>query len=244
MSTVTRGLRNATGSELSKLLTLPAAIAAACASVLIGGAISGALAAGGQGERPAAIDAVLATISFVQVCFIVLGVLPTTHEHDGGQLRTSLAATPGRGMFFAGKSAAAVIALGLTALAAVSASLAAAMLVQRLSGVAAAPAGASHWQLAGAAAYLVLIGLLSHAIATIARRLTPALVSALVVVFIVPPLLAVSEHARWLPTRAGGLLYTAGSDGALTAGTGALVLAGWILAAGAAAFLALRARDA
>lgn len=241
-------LGNAILAELAKLLTLPAALVAAAAAVLIGGIVSWAQVAGGGGAPLPPAGAVLAAVPYVQACFVVLGVLPATHEHEGGQHRTSLTAVPNRVRLFAAKSIAAALALGLTAAVTVAVGLAAATLAQQLGdaavGGAGPGAGSQPQALAGAAAYLALIGLLAHAAAALLRHLVPALVTSLALVLILPPLLSFSEHARWLPSRAGALLYNPGADALLTSGTGALVLAGWILAVGGAALLSWRARDA
>ncbi len=64
-------------------------------------------------------------------------------------------------------------------------------------------------------------------------------------VLVLSPLLSgLTEHARWLPDRAGSLLYQPGADTVLTAATGALVLLSWTVATGAAAAAAFLARDA
>ena len=64
-------------------------------------------------------------------------------------------------------------------------------------------------------------------------------------VLIASPLLAgVTEHARWLPDRAGGLLFQPVDDPVLTAGTGTLVLIAWIVMVSAIAATTFTARDA
>lgn len=241
-------LGNAILAELAKLLTLPAALVTAAAAVLLGGIVSWAQVAGPGGAPLPPAGAVLAAVPLVQACFVVLGVLPATHEHEGCQHRTSLTAVPSRGVFFAAKSIAAALALGLTAAGAVAAGLTAATLARQLGGApvggSGPDAGSPPQALVGAAAYLALIGLLAHAAAVLLRHLVPALVTTLVLVLILPPLVSFSEHARWLPSRAGALLYDPEADALLTSGTGTLVLAGWIVAVGGAALLTSRARDA
>ena len=99
--------------------------------------------------------------------------------------------------------------------------------------------------LAGAAAYLVLIGLLALALAVLLRSQLPPLVAMLGLVLVLSPLLSgLTEHARWLPDRAGSLLYQPGADTVLTPAAGALVLLCWTAATGAAAAAAFLARDA
>ena len=240
-------LLHVTTAELAKLRTLPLAVFATVGTILVGVTISAALAA--DPHLPMiATDAVLTAVPFMQAGFILLGIVPAGHEHAGGQYRTSLAAVPRRGLLVAGKSAAALLTLALAALLTVGAGYAAAAITLQLADAPATSAVSSVqqqvWSLVGAATYLVLIGLLSHVVALLVRHLVPALVTMLVVVLIVPPLLSGVDLARWLPSRAGGLLYLPDTDPDLTASNGGLVLVAWILAIGAAAYAAIRVRDA
>ncbi|MCS3428649.1 hypothetical protein [Leucobacter aridicollis] len=239
-------------AELAKIRTLPAAIVSAAASVVVGAAVAGALAWGGAGTALAPAAAVASAIPLAQVCLIAFAVLPMTHENDGSQLRTSLTAVPSRAHFAIAKSVASLLAVSAIAAMTVAASFGAAFAGWTLSGHGAVGGGASPDQdpgaaffpLAGAAAYLALIGMLAHAISLLARRIAPALGAALVLVLIAPPLFGGSELARWLPSRAGELLYTGATDPVLSAGLGAAVLAGWTAVVGAAGFVAMRVRDA
>ncbi|WP_040159610.1 hypothetical protein [Mobilicoccus massiliensis] len=87
-------------------------------------------------------------------------------------------------------------------------------------------------RLAGAWAYLVIIGLLAHAVALCVGHLVPSLVTTLSAVLVVSPLLtALTEHARWLSDQAAGLMYR-GGDGVLDGGTGVLVAVAWLLTVG------------
>lgn len=239
--------RDAVSAEFAKLHTLPAIRICALATVIACAAIAAGLAFSGDGTAPTAEEAVLFAVPFVQACFVLLGVLPMTHEGDGGQLRTSLSAVPGRTTFVLAKTTATAALLALTAAVAMGASIAAALVASAWA-AGGTPSegpdtvGRDGSALAGAAAYLALIGLFAHATALLLRRFVPALVSVLVLVLLLPPFLSVSEHARWLPSRAGELLYT-GSDPVLTAATGALVVAGWIAVVGTAGLAALRLRD-
>src|SRR5659263_167129 len=233
-------------SEITKLRTLPLAVLAAVGTVLIGAVITAALAANAVDQgAPAGATAVLQAVPFAQVGIILLGILPAAHEHAGSQFRTTLVAVPNRGLLATGKTLAALIALTVTAALTVGVSLATAAIAHHLSSVPLPARGAEPWALAGAAVYLSLIGMLAHVVALLVRHLVPALVTMLALVLVVPPLLAgVTEHARWLPDRAGSLLYLPGADTALTPGTGALVLVGWVLVIGAAAVAAFITRDA
>ncbi|MFF8818899.1 hypothetical protein ACF07D_12970 [Leucobacter sp. NPDC015123] len=240
-------LRAAVAAEVAKLCSLPAAIVCAAASLLVGTAIAGALAWGGSGQSVTPIGAVTAAVPLAQVCVIALGVLPMAHESDGSQLRTSLTAVPGRARFVAAKSVAALLATSVVGVLTVAASFAASLAGWAFGGHVGAPPHQDPdpvvMPLAGAAIYLALIGLFAHTISLLWARLAPALGVSLGLVLLAPPLLGASEHARWLPSRAGELLYTGATDHVLTAGTGAAVLAAWAVAVAATGLCVLRRRD-
>lgn len=238
-------LPNVISAELAKLRTLPIAILCAVGTVLVGAAIATTLAATATEQGGSAPTAVGQAVPFAQVGIILLGVLASAHEHSGGQFRTSLAAVPNRGLLVTGKSIAALITVALTSLLTVGVSMGVVTLTHHPSDGLTAASAAEQWRLAGAVVYLTFIGVLSHAVGLLARHLVPALVSMLALVLIVPPLLGgLTEHARWLPDRAGSLLYLPGADSVLTPGTGTLVLLGWLIATGPAAVAAFITRDA
>lgn len=240
-------LRDVVAAEIAKVRTLPAAILAVIGTVLVGAAIASALAATATAQDLAApaTATVGRAVPFAQTGIILLGVLIPTHEHTGGQFRTCLVAVPDRSLLVIGKSVAALVTVAVTALLTVGVSLAAAAITQHLSSAGTATSAAERWTLAGAVGYLALIGMLAHTVGLLLRQLVPALVTMLALVLIAGPLLGgVTEHARWLPDRAGSLLYLRGGDTVLTAGTGTLVLLVWIIAIGAAAAAGFIARDA
>ncbi|MFE6308375.1 ABC transporter permease [Nocardiopsis sp. NPDC057823] len=230
-------LYGVTAAELAKLATLPAAVASAVATVLVGAVITAALAAyaADQGSAGSPVAAVVQAVPYVQAGLVLVGVWAAAHEYAGAQIRTSLVAVPGRGLLLAGKTAAALAAVTLTAAATVGASTAAAAVTGRLLGAGPVWESADPRTALGAAAHLALLGLLSHTVALLLRHLVPALVGMLSLVLIASPLLGgLTEHARWLPDRAGALLFDP-ADTVLTGATGALVLLGWIALAGCAA---------
>ncbi len=243
---VGQGPADAVVAELIKLRTLPAVVLAAVGTVLAGGAVAVLLAASAAEYSAdlSTVELALRAVPFVQVGIVLLGVLPAGHEYAGGQFRTSLVAVPGRWRFAAAKAVAAVSVLAVVAVVGVAASLGGATLGLRLAGGAPTGDGVAVWPLLGACAYLTLVGLLSHAVAVLVRHLVPALVAMLTVVLVVSPLLGtMTEQARWLPDRAGGLLM-GGSDTALDAGSGTLVLLGWVAAVGGMAVVRATRTDA
>ncbi|MFD7311725.1 hypothetical protein [Promicromonospora sp. NPDC059942] len=244
-------LPNIIAAELDKLRTLPAVVLAAVATAVVGVALAAALAASAAATQGEAVsttgvsttDVMAQAVPFVQTGLILLGVLPVSHELAGRQLRTTLAAVPRRGLLLAGKTVATLVAAALTAAVTVGGLLGAATVVAHLTDAPVATGRIDLGPVLGAVAYLVLIGLLSHAIALLVRGLVPALVGTLSLVLIVSPLLAsLSEHARWLPDRAAAQLYAPG-DEVLTAATGALVMLAWIALVGTLATVLFVRRD-
>jgi ABC-2 type transport system permease protein len=242
---------NVVAAELDKLRTLPAAALAAVGTTVVGVALAAALTASAAAAHGAAVpttdvpitDIMARAVPFVQTGLILLGVLPVSHELAGSQLRTTLAAVPRRGLLLVGKTVATLVVTALTAAATVGGLLGAATVTAYLTGAPVAPGGIDAEPVLGAVAYLVLVGLLSHAVTLLLRGLVPALVGTLGLVLIVSPLLAtLTEHARWLPDRAAAQLYAPG-DEVLTAATGALVTLAWIAAVGASAAVRFVRRD-
>ena len=110
-----------------------------------------------------------AALGYVQAGFLVLGVLAVASEHQaGGQIRATLLAMPRRPRLYAAKT------LALATAALPPAFTAAAFDV---------PAGG----------YLLITTLLAFAVATLARRATPAVLVLLGLYFVASPLL----RSRW-----------------------------------------------
>ncbi|GAA3809858.1 hypothetical protein GCM10022226_32780 [Sphaerisporangium flaviroseum] len=233
-------------AELGKLRTLPATTLTVIGAILSGIVITVVLtaAAADQGARASAIGITLQAVPFAQAWFVLLGVLPATHEYAGRQFRTSLTSVPDRGLLVTGKTVAALLVVAASAAVGIGTSLAAATITRHLTDAPPAAHDGGPWPLAGAAACLTLIGLLSHAVALLVRHLVPALAGTLSLVLIVSPVLGgLTEHARWLPDRAVARLY-ADTDAVLTPGTGALVALGWIVLIGSVAIARFSRRDA
>ncbi|MGJ0184003.1 hypothetical protein [Corynebacterium glyciniphilum] len=224
-----------TAAELQKLRTLPAVALTVVATVAFTVVFTAAL--GGPSEDMP----VLQIIPFMQVGIILLGILPSAHEYAGSQFRTTLAAEPHRGRLLLGKTlAASIVVVGAVIL-----TVGSGVLMAMVSGGAGSSApGDDASRLLGAAVYLVLIGVFSHLVTVSVRYMVPALVGLLGVVVVFPPMIAaVTEHARWLPGEAGGMLYRSQPDPVLGPVTGALVLLGWILVAGVVAAVVMHRRD-
>ena len=239
-----RDLAATVAAELLKLRGLPVVLVTMLGSVAAAITLAAAIAASPTGAATDAVDVTLGTIPFLQIGPILLGVLSVSTEYAGGQIRSTLIAVPNRPLLLAGKTGAYLVAAATTCAAALSAGLGTAWiaLTVRHGTPTADPNG---WPVLGAAAYLVLIGLLGHAVTVLTRDLVPALVTMLGLVLIASPLLSgLTEHARYLPDRAGSLLYHPDADAVLTPGTGTLVLLAWITATGTAAVISFFSRDA
>lgn len=235
--------RDVAVAELVKLASLPAVPATALGTVGVAIALTAAVAASSTAPTSAA-QVTLVTIPYLQIGPLLIGILAVATEYTGHQIRTSLTATPNRLLLLADKTLAYLTAAGITSSAAVGTGFATAAVTLAVRD--AAPSGDGNaWPIAGAVAYLVLIGLLGFALTVLLRSLIPPLVAVLALVLTISPLLSgYTEHARWLPDRAGGLLYLDGADEVLTSGTGALVLLAWITATAAAACTTFATRDA
>lgn len=234
---------NVVAAEWTKLRTLPLAVAAMIATIVAGALVAASVAAD-RATPVSVLDAVVGAVPFAQVGFIMLGIIPAAHEYAGPQHRTSAVAVPDRRMYLAGKTFATVIVVVGAAVTALGAGVGAAALTQQLLDAPASSGTAGWRELVGAGIYLALIGLLAHTVAVLLRHLVPALVVMLMLVLIVPPLAGgITEHARWLPERAGSLLYRPDADDVLTAGSGGAILLGWVLVIGFVAAVTVLARD-
>jgi hypothetical protein len=238
-----RTLVNTTAAELVKLWGLPGALATIVGTVASAIALTAAVAAASPAPT-GAVRVTLLTIPFLQIGPILIGILAVATEYAGGQIRTTLTATPCRLFMLAGKTLAYLATAAVTSAAAIAAGLAASAITLAVHDT--APTGDTDaWPVAGATVYLVLLGLLGFALTILLRSLIPPLVTMLSLVLIISPLVSGNTgYARWLPDRAGSLLYLPTTDPAFTPGTGTLVLLAWIITAAIPSIVALLARDA
>lgn len=183
----------------------------------------------------------------------VFGALAATNEYAGsGLIRTTLAATPQRGLVLAAKA----VLVGLIALAVSTAICFAAFFVGQslLSGhtphVALGDPGVLR-RVLGGIYYLTACGLIGLFIGALARNAAAA-ISGIFALMLVLPILAdklpsdlVTRNAvPYLPFNLGWSLWHSASSNHVGAGAAALALAAWVLALAAGAALALRRRDA
>ncbi|MBW4838043.1 MAG: ABC transporter permease [Paenibacillaceae bacterium] len=180
--------------------------------------------------------------------FMILGILATCSEYNGGQIRTTLAAMPWRGLQFITKH----IAVAIITIPAAFLMVASSVLYTwiRMRDVAVEFEIDDLIEvLAGATGYLTLSTLLSAAIGVLLRRTTPALVILLGHYFIVSPLVANSQlkYKNVLPDTAGAYMYMAPSSEQLNSltplqGTGVFII--WTLVFVVVALVVYRDVDA
>ncbi|GIP03179.1 ABC transporter permease [Paenibacillus lautus] len=238
-------------AELDKLATLPLiwltlmgtfilnlGLAAAFTSIGLQGAIG----------TQKILNIGFASMGYLQAGFIILGILATCSEYIGGQIRTTLAAIPCRGIQLSMKHLAlAIITVPAAFIIAASGVLYTYMMMKDTA--AAIDIDTMVEALAGATGYLTLTSLLSAAIGALLRRTTPALVVLLGYYFVVSPLSRdlLPSFKMYFPDTAGYYMYMPPSSDEINVlspmqGTGISMI--WTLIFITAAIVFYRKRDA
>ncbi|MEV5739815.1 ABC transporter permease [Microbispora rosea] len=236
-ATRTRGREaaQALAAEMSKLVSLPATWLTLGGTLVVNLILAVAFTVAGlQGSTgtKSAIDIGLASISYAQAGFVILGVLTACSEYIGGQIRTTLTAMPRRALQFTAKHLAlAIVVFPAAAITAASG----VVLTAGVLGDTAEPvtSGRVVGALSGVTAYLALTALISAAVGALVRRTLAAVVVLLGYFFIVGPLLR--DHtpaAKYLPDTAGFAMWFPVADdaSAVTPAQGALLLTAWTVA--------------
>jgi ABC-type transport system involved in multi-copper enzyme maturation permease subunit len=185
--------------------------------------------------------------------FGVLGALVVTNEYGNGLIRTTLAATPQRGLILAAKTALlALIALLWSAVICFAAFLTGqGILAGHVPHVTLADPGVLG-RVLGAIFYLTAASLIGLFIGVIARSAAVAMTCVFGVVLVLPTLLNSLHGGVWrhtvpyLPSNLGNALWLSHTGtGSLASPTvAALGLAAWVIVLGALATYSLRCRDA
>jgi ABC-type transport system involved in multi-copper enzyme maturation permease subunit len=185
--------------------------------------------------------------------FGVLGALVVTNEYGNGLIRTTLAATPQRGLILAAKTALLVlIALLSSAVICFAAFLTGqGILAGHVPHVTLADPGVLG-RVLGAIFYLTAASLIGLFIGVIARSAAVAMTCVFGVVLVLPTLLNSLHGGVWrhtvpyLPSNLGNALWLSHTGtGSLASPTvAALGLAAWVIVLGALATYSLRCRDA
>lgn len=226
-------------------------------SVGVGGAL-GVAVKGSFGDRTAEEKANFDPVytgfqgmTFGQVCLLVFGVLLVSSEYTSGTIRLSLAATPRRGLFFAGKT---LVGTAVAALVAVVTAFVTFLTSQAALG----PRGLTLQDpdvmraVTGAALYMTLLCAIAMGVAAMLRSSVLSLGILLPVVFLVSPVLnrvpGVKTAAQYLPDQAGLTLMTVVERDDMGtgygAGTAVVVLVVWTVLALGGGYAVLRTRDA
>lgn len=231
---------DALAAEWVKITTLPATWIAALVAFGVNtvlGFIAGTDAVRVAGHDGAVPIVRLGTLMLAPVhVFIAIAVFAAGSEYRGGQLRVSLAAVPDRNRLFAAKL---IVSTVLSLIASIPVVLPG-YVVQH---AAALPAGEIAVGLTALLTAYLLLGLIGHGFAVIARSIT----TPLVVLFITPVLVAPTLRGAapylvtFLPHEAA--LSLAGMPADLHPVAGLLVLAGWAALLVSAAWTVFLHRD-
>ncbi|WP_339324863.1 ABC transporter permease [Paenibacillus sp. FSL W8-0194] len=204
---ITRILR----AELDKLATLSWIWLTLMGTFILNVVLTAAFTSVGlQGEagKQNILSIGLASIGYLQAGFIILGILAACSEYTGGQIRTTLATIPWRGVQLSMKHLAlAMITVPVAFFIAASGVLYTFMMMRDTA--VGMKTDSMIKALAGAAGYLTLTTLLSAAIGTLLKRTTPAIVLLLGYYFIISPLLRnfLPSIKNYLPDMAGSYMY-------------------------------------
>lgn len=246
LSTRTRtgAFAHAVRAESAKLRSLPAIWLLLAGTLVLTVILSVAFAVNArQNLGPVSVlDFGVVAIGWTQVGFFLLGVIATTSEYIGGQIRTTLVAMPGR----ITQRLAAVVALIplalVTAIITVLASITSVLIVTGTPLHQIDPAVTTRVAL-GAAGYLTLMAILSSGLGFLIRKTVPAAAVLLVYLLIVSPLLQ-GQNLYWLPDMASySLWYATAPAGTPAAPIAWLIVIGWTVAVLVPSIITYRRRD-
>ncbi|WP_274555603.1 ABC transporter permease [Streptomyces spiramyceticus] len=231
-----RSMRSISGSLIA-VFAVTVAI-----TVLVSATVGQAEAEGGESDP---VFGAFYALNFGQIAAVAFGVTAVSSEYVNGALRTSLAAVPSRGSFYAAKMAlvgGAVLAVGLIT-----------GFVTFLGGqafmgkyaIGLGDPGALR-ACVGSGIYLALMALFAAGLTTLLRSGVAVLSLLIPFILIVPFVIGsvAKGVVEYLPDRAGQLVLQQYPQGALGPWTGLAVTAAWAAAAVLAGWWALRRRDA
>ncbi len=248
-----RKVKQILGAELYKLVSLPliwfALVGTFIFNLILTAAFTSNNPSGTIGTE-GILGIGLASMSYLQAGFIILGILAACSEYAGGQIRTTLTTMPWRGFQLTTKYLALVMITIPAAFIMVTSGIlyALIMLREETTGI---EINTMIKTLTGATGYLTLTTLISAATGTLLRRTVPALVVLLGYYIIISPLFRVFQFqtsvVNYFPETAGYYMYMPPSvdeTATLTQiqGTGILLL--WVLLFIAVAIVFYRKRDA
>jgi ABC-2 type transport system permease protein len=200
-----------------------------------------------------AFDATSQSLSGVwlgQLALVTFGVLVISSEYSTGMIRTSLAAVPQRGVFYAAKATVTgvlALAIGMTT------SFLAFFVGQALLGTHRTSIGDPGVLRAvfGGGLYMALMVLFAMGVATMLRSPTLSLGILMPLFFLISPILSAVPGAkvvaRYLPDQAGSEItkaVSAGDDRPYGPWAGLAIMAAWVVASLIGGYVALKRRDA
>lgn len=245
-----RTLRSSWTMLAAVLLTIVGFGAIAAASTT--GAVQGPDDGGGGPGGGDALSTVLSGSMLAVVLVGVMGVLIGAREYASGVIRSYLAAVPSRLPVLWAKVVAFLVAVVPVVLVGVFGAFVVGMAVLEAGDattVAWSDPGTARVVL-GTAAYVVGMGLIGLALGMILRSTAGAISALLAGVLVLPTLAGALLPDSWdgllkyLPSDAASAFTSTVPTDGLSAGTGALVFAAWIVVALAGAAVALTRRDA
>lgn len=238
-------------AELDKLVTLPLIWLTLMGTFILNLLLAAAFTSiglQGAAATQSILNIGLASMGHLQAGFIILGIIATCSEYTGGQIRTTLATIPWRGIQLSMKHLAlAITTVPAAFIIAASGVLYTFMMMRDTAAV--IDIDTTIEALAGATGYLTLTTLLSAAIGALLRRTTPALVVLLGYYFIVSPLSRdfLPGVKNYFPDTAGYYMYMPPSSDEINVltpiqGTGIIMI--WTLIFITVAIVFYRKRDA
>lgn len=245
-------------SELSKLASLPSILLTVAATVVATVGLSYVSARSVRSaldrDSPLVIQPFTPELvgffplSYGQVGMIALGVLAMSSEYTGGQIRSSLAGVPSRGLLLGAKAAVIALVAALVAAPTTVASMIVAQAGLGPYGIALADmTGGPLWRAAGAVAYWALIALLAFGLTVLVRNAVVPLVVLISMSMALSFFLTmVTPLAAYLPDIAGAQMFIGDSadQGMLSPVVGGAVMAAWTLGLVAVGYVAFTRRDA
>lgn len=244
--------------SLRSMLVIPLLTAVVCVTLATGASATNAAKWPGlDAADKAAFDPLDVDFQFVQIAPLflgVLGALVVTNEYGRGLIRTTLAATPQRGLVLAAKAVlVGLVALTVSTVVCFTAFFTGqAMLSGRAPHVSLGDPGVlGHvW---GSVYFLTATALIGLFIGALVRNAAAAIVGVFALMLVLPLLVnelpggvVTRDTVPYLPFNLGWSLWhsSSGSSGHVGGGAAVLDLAVWVLVLAAAAAFALRGRDA
>ncbi|MEV0237638.1 ABC transporter permease [Nonomuraea sp. NPDC050786] len=260
-------LWQAAGAEWTKLwsvrstwwcLACAVALMVLTALMLGGAAATDALRAGRTGVRVTASEPVVSATSFVQFALVALAMLAITSEYSSGTVRTTLQATPVRGMVLAAKAlvvAPVMMVAGVLSGAVATAAVRVVLSGDLFGGLVVLPVGEVVTDLLGVGVFFALVSVMTIGVGAAMRSAAGTLTVVFMLLMGLPLMLMMTgsqvalDASMRMPMFAG--LAFMGSTENLTggpipypAGEGLAWLLVWTTAAVAAGYAVLRRRDA